>query len=70
MTVFIGGGAPMAHGKLLAKSSEERTGVANEPHFDQSAVVFPAVSDFASSSKSLGEPAGSAEHLQYPCQVK
>jgi len=34
---------------LLAKSSEERTDVANEPRFDQPAVVFLAVSDFASS---------------------
>ncbi len=32
---------------LLAKSSEERTDVANEPRADQSKVVFPAVSDFA-----------------------
>jgi hypothetical protein len=48
MTVFIGGGAPAAHGKLLAKSLEGRTNRPNEARFLPNATPFHAFCDCAS----------------------
>jgi len=61
MTVFIGGGAPTAHGKLLAKSSNQRTDAAEGRDGGRISRRFRLVSDFASSIGNAGEPPSSVQ---------